>query len=91
MRVPEIPITEKYNLTVLEAAAYFNIGEKRLREIIQMNPGRFAFESGHRTLIVRHKLEEFFDEIFEIDYEEVAKSAKTKPRKKRSTESKRDN
>ncbi len=93
MRIQEIPITEKYNLSVYEAAAYFNIGEKKLRELIRMNPGRFAFESGHRVLIVRHKLEEFFDDLFEIERQEkeMKKNAKTKSGKKGTAESKRSN
>ncbi len=88
MRNFEIPITEKYNLSISEAAAYFNVGEKKLRELIQMNPGRFAFESGRKTLIIRHKMEEFFDSLFEVEQqEEVKKNAETKPRKKRTTKS----
>ncbi len=91
MRIPELPITEKYNLTVREAAVYFNVGEKRLRELIEMNPGRFAFASGNRVLIIRHKLEEFFDDLFEIEQQvaekEMKKNAKTKPRQKRASQS----
>jgi len=64
VRIPEVPISEKYNLSVYEAAAYFNIGEKKLRQMIAENPDRFAFESGHRILIIRHKFEEFLDENF---------------------------
>lgn len=62
MRIPELPIHQKYNLSIYEAAAYFNIGEKKLRQMIDDNPDMFSFESGHRTLIIRHKLEEFLDE-----------------------------
>ncbi len=92
MRVQEIPITEKYNLTVNEAAVYFNIGQKRIRELVQMNPGRFAFQSGNRILIVRHKMEEFFEQLFEIEQaEEGRKNAETKPRKKRTAKSTRSN
>ncbi len=61
MKIPEVPINQKYNLSVYEAAAYFNIGEKKLRQMIAENPDVFAFESGHRTLIIRHKFEEFLD------------------------------
>ncbi len=62
MRIPEIPIHQKYNLSVYEAAAYFNLGEKKLRQMIAENPDAFSFESGHRILIIRHKLEEFLDQ-----------------------------
>ena len=33
----EIPISEKYNLTIEEAAAYFNIGTDKIREIVTEN------------------------------------------------------
>ncbi len=62
MRIPEIPICQKYNLSVYEAAAYFNLGEKKLRQMIAEHPDTFSFESGHRVLIIRHKFEEFLDE-----------------------------
>ncbi len=93
MNIPKLDLTEKYIISVYEAAAYFNIGEKKLRELIRMNPGRFAFQSGHRTLIVKHKMEEFFDDLFEIERqeEEMRKNATSKPRQKRTAKSKRSN
>lgn len=33
-----VPIWEQYTLTVEEAAAYFRIGENRIREIVTENP-----------------------------------------------------
>jgi len=36
----DIPTWEKYALTIDEAAAYFHIGEKRLRQIVAENPGQ---------------------------------------------------
>lgn len=35
---PEIKMSEKYALSIYEAAAYFNIGEKRLRKLIADDP-----------------------------------------------------
>ena len=55
----EIPVSEKYTLTVKEAAAYFNIGVKRMRRLAEENTGRFAVYSGNRYLIIRTKFEEF--------------------------------
>ena len=34
-----LPVSEKYMLTIKEAAAYFNIGIKRLRRIAEDNLG----------------------------------------------------
>ena len=45
----QIPIWEKANLTIQEAAVYFNIGEKKLREMSN-NP---------KCLIKRKSLEEY--------------------------------
>ena len=37
MRTNEIPCWEKYMLTLREAAEYFHIGEKKMRQIADMN------------------------------------------------------
>ena len=37
-----VPVSEKYTLTVKEAAAYFNIGIKRMRRLAEENTGRFS-------------------------------------------------
>lgn len=37
MRTNEIPYWEKYMLTLREAAEYFRIGEKKMRQIADMN------------------------------------------------------
>ena len=54
-----VPVCEKYTLTIREAAAYFNIGMKKLRRLAEENTGRFAIFSGNRYLIIRTKFEEF--------------------------------
>ena len=41
-RKVEIPISEKYMLTINEAAAYFSIGVKKLRRMAEDNEGKFA-------------------------------------------------
>ena len=55
----EMPINEKYMLTIREASAYFNIGIKQLRCMAQDNLGRYSVFVGNRYLIVRPKFEEF--------------------------------
>ena len=38
MSYPDVPIWEKYTLTIEEAAKYFRIGEKKLRKLAEENP-----------------------------------------------------
>ena len=61
-----IPISEKYTLTVQEAAAYFNIGVKKMRRLAEENTGRFAVYSGNRYLIIRAEFERFLLESSSI-------------------------
>ena len=50
---------EKYTLTVREAAAYYNIGIRKMRRLAEENVGIFAVHNGNRYLIIRTKFEEF--------------------------------
>lgn len=61
-----VPVSEKYMLTVKEAAAYFNIGVKKTRRIAEDNLGTLSVYSGNRYLIIRRKFEEFICESSEI-------------------------
>ncbi len=56
-----VPVCEKYTLTIREAAAYFNIGIKKMRRLAEMNLGRFAVTSGSKFLIIRTKFERFLE------------------------------
>ena len=48
MRTTEIPYWEKYMLTLREAAEYFHIGEKKMRQIVDDNlDANFLLESGN--------------------------------------------
>lgn len=58
----EVPIWERYTLTIEEAAAYFRIGEKKLRQIVEDNIGAsFILMNGNRIQIKRHLFEEYID------------------------------
>ena len=58
----EIPVWEKYALTLREAAEYFHIGEKKMRQIVDDHIGaNFLLESGNRVMIKRKLFEEFLD------------------------------
>ena len=58
----EIPYWEKYMLTLREAAAYFHIGEKKMRQIVDENMDtKFLLENGNRVMIKRKLFEEYLD------------------------------
>lgn len=61
-----LPVSEKYMLTIKEAAAYFNIGTKKMRRIAEDNLGTVAVFCGNRFLIARPKFEEFILNSSEI-------------------------
>ena len=57
-----IPYWEKYMLTLREAAEYFHIGEKKLRQIVEENmDANFLLTNGNRIMIKRKLFEEFLD------------------------------
>ena len=62
----QLPINERYMLTIKEAASYFKIGTKKLRRIAEDNLGTVAVFCGNRFLIVRPKFEEFILNSSEI-------------------------
>ena len=53
----EVPLGEKYTLSIKEAAVYFNIGIKNMRRLAEENMGVFALVSGNRYLIILTKFE----------------------------------
>lgn len=58
-----VPIWEKYTLTIQQAAEYFNIGEKKIRKIIDENMNaNFVMSNGNRIQIKRKLFEKYIDE-----------------------------
>ena len=58
----EIPFWEQYTMTVEEAAAYFRIGENKLRKIISENKDAvFILWNGNRPQIKRTLFEKYID------------------------------
>ena len=57
-----IPLNEKYTLTIKEAASYLNIGVKQMRRLAEEHTSSFSIYSGNRYLIIRTKFEEFLVE-----------------------------
>ena len=59
-KMADIPVWEKMNLTVKEAAEYSNIGENTLRDYIKSNPESvFVLWIGKKTLVKRKEFEEW--------------------------------
>ncbi len=55
-----VPLWEKYTLTVEEAAAYFRIGEHKLRRLINGNKNAdYLLWNGNRIQIKREKYKQF--------------------------------
>lgn len=64
-----VPVWEKYMLTVDEAVQYFGIGEKKIRTLIAENLGTdycFTVQIGNKSLINRHKFEDFLNQTTSI-------------------------
>lgn len=58
----QVPICDKYTLTVSEAIKYFNIGENKLRTIAnEHSDSDFILMCGNRILFKRKKFEDFLD------------------------------
>lgn len=54
---------EKYNLTIKEAAQYYNIGENKLRELIKEQDCDFVLYVGKKVLIKCKKFEKYLDTV----------------------------
>lgn len=63
MNENKVPLWEKYALTVNQATEYFNIGERKLRKLIEDNEdAEFVLMNGSRVLIKRAMFEKFLNE-----------------------------
>ncbi|MCM1386445.1 MAG: excisionase family DNA-binding protein [Bacillus sp. (in: Bacteria)] len=54
-----VPIADKMNLTISEAAVYSNIGENKIRELIKRRDCDFVLAVGTKNLIKRKKFENY--------------------------------
>lgn len=62
MNYTDVPIWEKYTLTIEEAAKYFRIGEKKLRQLAEENPNaNWLIMNGNRVQIKRKQFEKVID------------------------------
>lgn len=64
--IDRVPIWEKLNLTIEEAAAYSNIGINKIREISNDDNCPFVLWVGNKRLIKRRKFDEYVERQFSI-------------------------
>lgn len=62
----EVPIWEKANLTLEEAANYFGIGQQKLRELTNARNCPYVLWCGSKRLIKRKKMEEYLSGLYSI-------------------------
>ena len=62
----EIPIWEKSNLTLEEAAAYSGIGINKIREISNAKGCDFVLWVGNKRLIKRQRFDQFISRLYSI-------------------------
>lgn len=65
--INSVPIWHRYTLTISEASQYFNIGEKKLRQMVQENStADFLLNNGAKVLVKRVRFEQFLDDTYSI-------------------------
>ena len=62
----QIPIWEKSNLTLEEAAAYSGIGINKLRKLSNDEQCPFVLWIGAKRLIKRRRLDEYLEQCYSI-------------------------
>ena len=62
----EIPIWEKSNLTLEEAAAYSGVGIHKIRQLTNSEKCEFVLWVGTKRLIKRKKFDEYLEKAYSI-------------------------
>ena len=62
----QIPIWEKSNLTLEEAAAYSGIGINKLRQLTDDDNCEFVLWIGTKRLIKRRKFNEYIEKLYSL-------------------------
>ena len=62
----KIPLWEKANLTIEEAAEYSNIGQNRISEMLRMPRCPFVLYVGKKKLVKRKAFEKFLADSVEL-------------------------
>lgn len=64
MNNTDVPIWQRYTLTVEEASKYFRIGEKKLRKLAEENINSgWVIMNGNRVQIKRKQFEKIIDTL----------------------------
>ena len=64
MKPTDIPIWERYTLTIEEASKYFRIGENKLRRLAEENKNaNWLIMNGNRIQIKRKQFEKIIDTL----------------------------
>ncbi|HER6675879.1 TPA: excisionase [Streptococcus pyogenes] len=64
MKQTDIPIWERYTLTIEEASKYFRIGENKLRRLAEENKNAdWLIMNGNRIQIKRKQFEKIIDKL----------------------------
>lgn len=64
MKQTDIPIWERYTLTIGEASKYFRIGENKLRRLAEENKNaNWLIMNGNRIQIKRKQFEKIIDTL----------------------------
>ena len=67
MNNTDVPIWEKYTLSIEEPSRYFRIGEKKLRRLAEENlDSGWVIVNGNRIQIKRKQFEKIIDTLDEI-------------------------
>ena len=66
MPMKDVPIWEKSNLTLEEAAAYSGIGINKLRSLSDHEQCQFVLWVGSKRLIKRRKLDEYTERMYSL-------------------------
>ena len=64
MKQTDIPIWERYTLTIEEASKYFRIGENKLRRLVEENKNaNWLIMNGNRIQVKRKQFEKIIDTL----------------------------
>ena len=67
MKQTDIPIWERYTLTIEEASKYFRIGENKLRRLAEENKNaNWLIMNGNRIQIKRKQFEKIINTMYAI-------------------------
>lgn len=60
----QVPVWEKYAMTVEEASQYFSVGQNKIRQLAQQDRfGNWYMMNGNRLLIKKKQFEKMLDKI----------------------------